>query len=205
MRLAEGDTLDDALELFHNHQWREHKPVISAEQMAELVPVLAPLFQQSRTKARQQPVREKRERPKQKLPSRPVRGSSSEIPEDIRNAVLERDDNACVRCGAAIQRPFYSLHHRRARGMGGSRRLHTMANLVTLCGSGTTRCHGEVESDRDGSEAAGWLLPRRLHTVTPEEWPVRRWTPDGPQWMQPGDAWAPASPHPRQLEPGGAA
>lgn len=205
MNLADGDVLDDALELFHNHQWREHKPVISVEQMAELIPVLAPLFQQSRSKTRQPPTRERRDRPTQKLPSRPVRGSSSEIPDDVREAVLERDGHACVRCGVTVQRPVYSLHHRRARGMGGSRRLHTMANLVTLCGTGTTGCHGDVESDREASEAAGWLLPRRRATVTPEEWPVLRWTPDGPQWMQPGERWAAADPHPRQVELGGAA
>ena len=127
------------------------------------------------------------------------------IPSAIRDAVLERDGHACVRCGAAVQRPYYSLHHRRARGMGGSRLLHTMANLVTLCGSGTTGCHGEVESDRDAAEAVGWLLPKRLATVAPEEWPVLRWTPRGPEWQQPGEQWTAASPHPRQLELGGAA
>lgn len=203
MKLAEGDVLGDALELFHNHRWVENKPAISAEQMAELIPVLAPLFQQSRPQARQKPkqVREKG-RPTQKIPSRPVRGNSSEVPEDIRNAVLERDGNACVRCGVAIHRPYYSLQHRRARGMGGSRLLHTMANLVTLCGTGTTGCHGDVESNRDGSRALGWLV---AGGVIPEEWPVMRWTPDGLRWQQPGAEWVSAEPHPRQIEMGAAA
>lgn len=31
-------------------------------------------------------------------------------------------------------------------------------NLVLLCGSGTTGCHGGVESRRDDSRARGWLL-----------------------------------------------
>jgi hypothetical protein len=52
MNPAEGDTLDDALELFHNHRWVQNKPPISAEQLAELIPVLAPLFQESRPKVR---------------------------------------------------------------------------------------------------------------------------------------------------------
>lgn len=127
---------------------------------------------------------------------------SSTIPKAIRDAVLERDGHACVRCGVAVQRPFYSLQHRDPRGAGGSRLLHTMANLVTLCGSGTTKCHGHVESQRTESYALGWLVP---NGVVPEEWPVLRWTPDGPRWMQPGDTWASATPHPRQLEMGAAA
>ncbi|MGB3443852.1 MAG: HNH endonuclease signature motif containing protein [Actinophytocola sp.] len=127
---------------------------------------------------------------------------SSTIPKAIREAVLERDDHACVRCGVAIQRPYYSLQHRDPRGAGGSRLLHTMANLVTLCGSGTTRCHGHVESYRDESKAHGWLVP---NGAVPEEWPVRRWTPDGPRWMQPGNEWAEAVPHEWQREMGAAA
>lgn len=128
---------------------------------------------------------------------------SSVIPKAIREAVLERDGYACTRCGVAIQRPFYSLQHRDARGLGGSRLRHTMDNLVTLCGSGTTKCHGHVESQRAESYALGWLVP---NGAVPEEWPVLRWTPDGPRWMQPGDGWAPATPHPRQIElEGGAA
>lgn len=196
MKLSEGDQLDDALELFHSHSWVAYKPEISSDQMAELVPVLAPLFQQSRPKvqAKRQP---------QKLPSRPVRGSSSEVPEEIREAVLERDGHACTRCGAAIVRPYYSLQHRRPRGMGGSRLLHTMANLVTLCGSATSGCHGEVESDRETAVRLGWLVP---HGVTPEEWPVWRWTPDGHRWEQPGEkTWELAVPHQRQIDLGGVA
>lgn len=137
-------------------------------------------------------------------PNGPVkqRLESGVIPAAIREAVLERDGYACTRCGVAIQRPFYSLQHRDPRGAGGSRLRHTMANLVTLCGSGTTRCHGHVESQRTESYALGWLVP---NGAVPEEWPVLRWTPDGPEWQQPGEHWTPASPHPRQLEMGAAA
>lgn len=31
-------------------------------------------------------------------------------------------------------------------------------NLVTLCGSGTTGCHGWVESQRDRARQLGWLI-----------------------------------------------
>lgn len=119
------------------------------------------------------------------------------VPKKLRDDVLERDEFTCMRCGTAVTPPFYSLQHRRPAGMGGSKLVHTMANLVTLCGSGTTLCHGEVESDRITARAEGWLVP---NGVTPEEWRVWRWTPDGHRWEQPGVTWVPASPHPRQTE-----
>jgi len=31
-------------------------------------------------------------------------------------------------------------------------------NLILVCGSGTTGCHGKIESFRDMSYRAGWLL-----------------------------------------------
>ncbi len=144
-------------------------------------------------------------------PNGPVkkRSESSTIPPAIRAAVLERDGYSCQRCGRYLVDTIrYGLQHRRPRGAGGSRLLHTMANLVTLCGwvgdAGT--CTDEVEErDRERATADGWLLPKRIRTVTPEEWPVLRWTAAGPEWQQPGEQWAPAAPHPRQLELGGAA
>lgn len=195
MRLAEGDTLDDALELFHNHQWREHKPVISVEQMAELIPVLAPLWQQSRPKVRPQQKRKVQNR------RPPGTVTSSKVPKRIRDAVLARDDYCCQRCGAGLRvsEGDYSLQHRDNRGMGGSKAKHTMANLVAMCGSGTTGCHGHVESEPLESDRLGWSVP---NGADPECWPVFRY---GRSWQQPGDVWTPATPHPRQLEMGAAA
>lgn len=115
------------------------------------------------------------------------------IPDPIRAAVLERDDRHCTRCGVSLYGRYYSLHHRRARKAGGSKHLHTMANLVAVCGSGTTGCHGEIESNRTESYALGWLVP---NGVTPEEWRVRR----GDRWEQPGETWTACEPHPRQVE-----
>lgn len=126
-----------------------------------------------------------------------ARSESTHIPKPIRKAVLERDAHTCQRCGRYLVGRLYSLQHRDPRGAGGSKLLHTMANLVTLCGTATTQCHGNVESHRLEAKALGWLIP---DGVTPEEWPVRRWTPDGPQWMQPAETWTSAVPHPRQRE-----
>ncbi len=122
-----------------------------------------------------------------------ARSESAHIPRPIRLAVLDRDEDCCQRCGRSVLSIRYSLHHRRPRKLGGSRHLHTMANLVTLCGTGTTGCHGEVEADRPTSRAFGWLVP---NGVTPEQWPVFRHG----SWQQPGDIWTACEPHPRQTE-----
>lgn len=126
---------------------------------------------------------------------------SSVIPSGIRAGVLRRDDFSCQRCGRSMQGCRYGLQHRRPRKMGGSKLLHTMANLVVLCGwsvdPGTCTAWVEVE-DRPEATALGWLVP---NGVTPEEWPVRRFG----QWEQPGEIWVPAKPHPRQVEMGAAA
>jgi hypothetical protein len=44
--------------------------------------------------------------------------------------------------------------------MGGSKRpeLNQPANLLVLCGSGTTGCHGRIESDRSDAIEAGIIL-----------------------------------------------
>lgn len=80
-----------------------------------------------------------------------------------RQLVLERDLHQCVRCGKYLG-PLddYSIHHRRPRGMGGSRDPETdqPANLLTLCGSGTTGCHGAVEAHRIIAGNDGYLLPQ---------------------------------------------
>ena len=79
------------------------------------------------------------------------------------DAVLERDSWSCVVCGCGIfgERGWdWSIGHRRPRRDGGDPRPETnfTANLVTLHGSGTTGCHGVVESLRTESYALGWLL-----------------------------------------------
>lgn len=65
----------------------------------------------------------------------------------VRAAVWDRDGGACAWCGTPITGE-HSLQHRRARGMGGTKRADTNspANLVLTCGSATTGCHGWIES-----------------------------------------------------------
>lgn len=44
--------------------------------------------------------------------------------------------------------------------MGGTRdpRVNDLRNLVRLCGSGTTGCHGDIESHRTTARFEGWLI-----------------------------------------------
>lgn len=48
--------------------------------------------------------------------------------------------------------------------------VNTVPNLAILCGSGTTGCHGEIESHRNDAYADGWLLHAGQN---PAEVPVR--------------------------------
>ena len=78
------------------------------------------------------------------------------IPASVREQVKARDGGRCCRCGATAE----SIHHRKPRGMGGTRddRANDLRNLVSLCGSGTTGCHGRIEAHRRQAYEAGWLL-----------------------------------------------
>lgn len=85
------------------------------------------------------------------------------VPRATRELVLARDAFSCVSCGRHVGGSTdYSIHHRIPRGMGGSsdERLNRPSNLVTLCGTGTTGCHGWAESQRDLARAWGYLLYR---------------------------------------------
>lgn len=43
--------------------------------------------------------------------------------------------------------------------MGGTKRgVNSLANLALVCGSGTTGCHGYIESHREEAYERGWLV-----------------------------------------------
>jgi hypothetical protein len=80
---------------------------------------------------------------------------------DTRIQVFARALYRCERCDGSISQGA-SVHHRLPRQMGGSRNaeLNKPANLILLCGSGVTGCHGWVESNRDKAREKGYLLFR---------------------------------------------
>lgn len=88
---------------------------------------------------------------------------------DVRRVVLLRDQLACVVCGITVAvedgdslRPVeqYSIQHRTARGMGGSGNpaLNHPTNLLTMCGTGTTGCHGYIEANPDYARTHGYRV-----------------------------------------------
>lgn len=77
-------------------------------------------------------------------------------------------DKGCVVCGSHWSP---TTQHRNSRGMGGtlSDAINRPSNLIVLCGSGTTGCHGWVEDHPMFSREAGWAL---RSTDNPLEHPV---------------------------------
>lgn len=108
--------------------------------------------------------------------------------------IVARDEGRCARCGASVQADgrgmSWSVHHRRPRGMGGTKSpvVASASNGVVLCGSGTTGCHGWVESHRDMGRLDGWLVPQWRD---PADVPVRHWF-HGWSWCRPS-GWVPLS------------
>ncbi len=82
------------------------------------------------------------------------------VDDETRFAVLGRGLYKCERCYGDYLAFGVSVHHRRPRMMGGSKNadLHKTANLIALCGSGTTGCHGWVESHRMEARTYGFLI-----------------------------------------------
>ncbi|MGV0785194.1 HNH endonuclease [Mycolicibacterium sp. XJ775] len=87
------------------------------------------------------------------------------IPAKIRRALHERADSRCEICGE----PANNAHHRRNKSQGGQDRL---ANLMLLCGSGTTGCHGEVTLNPEWAKLKGYTIHGRVDGEAPETVPV---------------------------------
>jgi hypothetical protein len=78
----------------------------------------------------------------------------------VRQFVIEREGHCCRRCGQWVADGAGSIHHRRPRQMGGTDwpGINLPSNLALICGSGTTGCHGYIESHRPEAYAMGWLV-----------------------------------------------
>ena len=84
-----------------------------------------------------------------------------------RELVFLRSGGRCERCGVIRIRVEY--HHRRPRGLGGSRATDTngAANCVLLC----VYCHRDIEAYREAAIDFGFLVPQGKK---PAETPLRR-------------------------------
>lgn len=118
----------------------------------------------------------------------------SGVTEKVRAAVWTRSLFCCERCGRHTPSGEGGIHHRRPRGMGGTRNpvINRVSNLMWLCGSGTTGCHGWVESHRAEAVESGWIVQgnRNPADVSVSVWDVglgravmRRATDDG-GWVE---------------------
>lgn len=65
------------------------------------------------------------------------------------------------------------IHHRRARGMGGSKDPRTggAANALTVC----VPCHAHIESQRAESLEMGWLVRQGVDPASVPVFRYRRW------------------------------
>ena len=75
-----------------------------------------------------------------------------------RDVLMERANNGCEVCWGSLE--TMSVHHRRPRQMGGTKVgwINTSPNLLVICGTGNSGCHGLIESYRKSSYEHGWLL-----------------------------------------------
>lgn len=112
------------------------------------------------------------------------------------DAAKHRDGPVCLRCGTTLHGRSASKHHRKLKGRGTPKRLWDLVeNIVILCGSGTTGCHGWAHHHRREAEATGWIVPS---WADPAEVPLidllarRFWLrPDGTNSLY-DDPWATA-------------
>ena len=114
-----------------------------------------------------------RSKTKKQKPAKSPAKRSTGPSKAIRQVVLERSGYRCEICGNKLgDNQFYSIHHRIPRGMGGTDRpeLNQPQNLLSLCGSGTTGCHGYIESNRTEAYEKGWIV---LRDHDPAETPVQ--------------------------------
>src|SRR4051794_39579681 len=99
--------------------------------------------------------------------------SSAEV--STRQVVRERSGGTCeIFIPAVCRGRAENISHRKARSQGG---LWTPANCMDACGSGTTGCHGWVESHWEQAHKMGLRLSR---SQDPECEPVLMRTAEWP-------------------------
>jgi len=105
----------------------------------------------------------------------------------VRAMFFDREGARCFKCGRFLlwhERGYgWSAHHKKARGMGGTRRVMTPADGLILCGSGTTGCHGWVEANRAVAMDLGYLIPKNATTSEFAADRVRVRRDDGTWWL----------------------
>ena len=80
------------------------------------------------------------------------------FPPKVRQQIVERSAGRCEVMAQGCTFTAQAIHHRRARGAGGTRRHDTnlASNGLACCDA----CHRRIESQRTEALAAGWLVPQ---------------------------------------------
>ena len=73
-------------------------------------------------------------------------GNRGMIPKAVRDAVWARAEGKCEECGGFGDFRGLVPHHRKPKGMGGSKRVETAEDLELLCG----KCHSREHHIREG-------------------------------------------------------
>ena len=93
------------------------------------------------------------------------KSTGNRIPQKVRDALHERAGSLCEMCS----KPANNAHHRRNLSQQGQ---NVLSNLLLLCGSGTTGCHGWVTEHPAMSYRNGWSIEGDVQQ--PGDVPVRR-------------------------------
>jgi len=91
---------------------------------------------------------------------------SRRIPQRVRDALRERAGGCCEICGL----PANNAHHRRNQSQGGE---DVLSNLMLVCGSGTTGCHGTITRNPNWAEDRGYTI--KGSQAVPAHVPVQFW------------------------------
>ncbi len=94
---------------------------------------------------------------------------------EVVGLVLTRDLGRCIVCGDPVRGTRgwdWSIQHRVRRGAGSTRRpwINLPANLVVVCGSGTTGDHGRIESNPAWAAGQGFRVVDGI--VLPADTPI---------------------------------
>lgn len=76
----------------------------------------------------------------------------------VKQLVDLRDQQSCVMCGVSLAVAYGSRHHRKRRSQASRTEVHTPANLLLMCGSGSSGCHGWVHAHPAWAYEHGFLV-----------------------------------------------
>ena len=99
--------------------------------------------------------------------------------QESKHAALQRQGWHCMRCGRNLHDPTVwpgrSGHHRQLRRRADPTVRDLPCNIVELCGSGTTGCHGWTHAHPADAERFGYIIPSWRGPLSV---PIRDWNGD---------------------------